>query len=248
MPRQKPLVRDLLTDPGMGYAVCNIIYASKANDVALGAAFACALMIVLLRAARLHIPPTGAWRRRLHDEGLSLRLLGIVIVAASLYTLGAAQLGFSDSPAHYRFALLQGMAGLLFGTGNLLLARSLDGRRIARSLRGTLLQPETWMAAGMLCLGLIAGPLALLALPFVVAGYALALRGLYRGRPEWHNHPKLYYAAATLVFAAVAADPWIVAANVLNALCLVTIEHRLTPGGLWRLLPAPHLLSRESRI
>lgn len=229
----------ILRDPGFGFAVCNIIYASKANSVALAGAFFCALAIIGLGALRAQYPHTNTgavskWQRHLHDERLSLRLLGAVVLLSSAYTLGGVMLG--HYPADMAgLPALQATAGILFGTSNFMLAASLTRKLppLGRGIAGTFLQAETWMAGGMLCLGLMTGLTALVIFPFVAIGYALALGNIRHNRAEYHGHPKLWYAAATLGFAALSPDGWLVAANLINAACLIAIEHRLTPQGLW---------------
>jgi hypothetical protein len=93
------------------------------------------------------------------------------------------------------------------------------------------------MALGMLCLGLMAGPWALVAFPFVAAGYTIALRNIHRGLPENAGHPKFYYAAATLCFAAITTDPVLMIANMINAVYLVVFEFRLMRQSLCSLRP-----------
>ena len=228
---------DVLRDPGFGFAICNIIYASKSNSVALSGAFICALAIIGLRWMRAVLPQDGSSaRRHLHDEAVSLRLLGAVIMLSSLYTLTGLMLGHYSADA-VTMVTLQATAGVLFAAGNFMLAASF-GRIPAStfSVAATLRQPETWMAAGMLCLGLMAGIEALIVFPFVAIGYMIALGNIRHGRREYHGHPKLWYAAGTLGFAGIAVDPWLVLANLINAVCLIVIEHRLTPAGL---LPQP---------
>ncbi len=228
---------DVLRDPGFGFAVCNVIYASMANSVALAGAFICAVAIIGLRALRVALPADGSGlRRHLHDEAVSLRLLAAVIMLSSLYTMAGLMMGHYSADT-ISLVALQATAGILFATGNFMLAASF-GRvpATAFSIAATLRQPETWMAAGMLCLGLMAGAAALIIFPFVAIGYVIALQNIRHARPEYHRHPKLWYAAGTLGFAGIASDPLLVLANLINAVCLVVIEHRLTPGGL---LPQP---------
>lgn len=220
-------LKQLVGDPGLGFAICNIIYASQSSELALAASFICALVILALRALRQARPLRDAsW---LHDEALPLRLLGVIVMFTSFYTLGAIALGRIDAGAS-QFVLLQALSALLFGVGNLLLAASLRGTALSsRGIAGTLRLPETWMAAGMLVLGLMAGWQAMVAFPFVAVGYIRALGNIRDGAPEYRGHPKLWYALATVSFALVTTNPWLMAANVLNAACLVALEYRLMP-------------------
>lgn len=231
------LGHDLLSDPGFGFAICGIIYASKATTAAQICAFACAIIIVALRFVRRHANEFALSPRmhaRLHDDGLSLRVLGVIGLASSLGTFTAIANGqYIDATLPY--LVLQGSAAILFAVANFMLAASISGR-IARSHRrmiAVLLQPETWLLGGMTCLGLMTGLDALMILPLLVVGYVLTLRNLKNNLPEHHTHPKLWYAAATLGFAALSPDGWLLAANIINAACLVAIEHRITPYGLF---------------
>lgn len=231
--------KTLLADPGLGFAICNIIYASQSNDLALAASFICALVILALRGLRMALPQASApspsrLMALLHDEALPLRLLGCIVIYSALFTLATLALGRVEGDM-YHFVLLQAVSAFLFGVGNLLLAVSFNRATSAkRGIADSFRLPETWMAAGMLCLGLMAGWQAIVAFPFVAVGYWRALQNIRAGAPEYRGHPKLWYAAATLCFAAIAGNPWLVAANILNAACLAALEHRLTPQGLWR--------------
>lgn len=42
MRRPLHITREILSDPGFGFSVCNILYLSKINEVTLAAAFFCA--------------------------------------------------------------------------------------------------------------------------------------------------------------------------------------------------------------
>lgn len=225
------MLKAAIADPALGFAICSIIYASKSTTVAIICAFACAMLIITLGIARqcagTQLP--AHILKHLHDDGLSLRILGVLGLASGVYTL-TMQTG---SNAH-ALALLQGISGILFAAANFMLAASMSGARAMRHpLVKILLQAETWILAGMLCLGLMAGAQALIMLPFMLMGYAITLGNIRHQRPEHHGHPKLFYAAATLGFAAFSPDGWLLLANIINAACLVSIEHRLTPGGLF---------------
>lgn len=230
-------LREIVCDPAFGFAVCTIIYTSKATAVAQLCAFACALLIIALRMARRFDRATlpAFLRASIHDDGLTLRVLGVLGLASSVYTLGTITFGqFSGSSMS--MAVLQGSSGILFAVANFMLAASVSGSRAQRHPLATLvLQAETWLLGGMLCLGLMAGTQALILAPLLVVGYGITLSNVRHARPEHYLHPKLWYAAATLGFAALSPDGWLLLANVLNAVCLIVIEHRLTPGGL--LLP-----------
>lgn len=224
----RALLHDITCDPAFGFAICTIIYASKATALAQACAFACTLLIITLRVVRRidGISP------RFHDDGLTLRVLGTLGLASSIYTLGTIGFGHFDGSS-LSMAVMQGSSGILFAIANFMLAASMSGARALRHpLAKLLLRAETWLLGGMLCLGLMTGVTALIMLPFLMTGYALALHNIRHRRPEHHNHPKLWYAAATIGFATISPDGWLVFANLLNALCLINLEHRLTPGGL----------------
>lgn len=222
------LIHDILCDPSFGFALCNILYGLKANTVALAGAFVCATLIILQRCLRQIYPAQKMlWQKCLHNDQLSLSLLGVVIIFSSLYTLQAA---LTD---HNIPALLQGIAGVLFGGANLMIARQLGNKHKNNAVGKLLLQPETWMAGGMLCIGLMTGPYALALFPFVYFGYRQTLANLRQGQPEYTGHPKLWYAIATLGFAGLAAgDVVLCTANILNAIYLVILEAHLMPGGI----------------
>ncbi len=233
--RHHSLTRDIVCDPAFGFAICTIIYASKSTTMAQLCAFVCALAIVALRFLRRHHAGQNlrVWQQRLlFDDGMSLRVLGTLGLFASCHTLGSVML----APAHLTttsMAAMQACSGLLFAVANFMLAASVSGRDTHRHpVIAVLLQAETWMLGGMFFLGLMAGLQALALLPLLVMGYAITLSNIRHARPEHHRHPKLWYAAATLGFAAISPDGWLVFANVLNAICLVALEHRLTPQGL----------------
>ena len=227
-------LHDLICDPALGFAVCTIIYTSKATALAQACAFACALLIIVLRMARRldrTLLPV-ALRQSIDDDGLTLRVLGVLGLASSVYTLGTISFGQFNGNS-MSMAVLQGSSGILFAVANFMLAASVSGARAQRHpLVTLLLQAETWLLGGMLCLGLMTGASALILAPLLVTGYALTLSNVRHARPEYHNHPKLWYAAATLGFAAISPDGWLLFANILNAACLIALEHRLTPGGL----------------
>lgn len=228
-------LRDVACDPALGFALCGMIYASKATAVAQVCAFTCALLIIALRMVRrldLTFLPTHI-AMSLHDDGLTLRVLGTLGLASSVSTFGTIAFGhFSDGSLS--MAVLQGSAGLLFAVANFMLAASMSGRRaISHPMITLLLQAETWMLGGMLCLGLMTGAQALIMLPFLMVGYGMTLHNVRHQRPEHTAHPKLWYAAATLGFAAISPDYALLCANLLNAACLIVLEHRLTPCGLW---------------
>lgn len=226
------LLHDIACDPALGFALCTIIYASKATALAQACAFACTLIIITLRIARRVESLSPAFSARLHDDGLTLRVLSVLGLASSIYTLGTVSLGHFDG-GNMSMAVLQGSSGILFAVANFMMAASISGERAMRHPMVTLLlQAETWLLGGMLCLGLMTGISALIMLPFLVTGYAITLSNVRHGRPEHHNHPKLWYAAATIGFATISPDGWLVFANMLNAVCLIGLEHRLTPGGL----------------
>ncbi len=222
------LIHDILCDPSFGFALCNILYGLKANTVALAGAFICATLIILQRCLRQMYPvQTTVWQKLMHNDQLSLSILGIVIICSSFYTL---QTTIAD---HNIPAMLQGIAGILFGGANLMIARQLGNKHKNNAVGKLLLQPETWMAGGMLCIGLMTGPYALALFPFVFLGYRQTLKNLRQGQPEYTGHPKLWYALATLGFAGLAAgDVVLFTANILNAIYLVILEAHLMPGGI----------------
>lgn len=224
----RALLHDITCDPAFGFAICTIIYASKATALAQACAFACTLLIITLRVVRR----INGISPRFHDDGLTLRVLGTLGLASSIYTLGTIGLGHFDGTS-MSMAVMQGSSGILFAIANFMLAASMSGDRALRHpLAKLLLRAETWLLGGMLCLGLMTGMAALIMLPFLMTGYALALHNIRHRRPEHYNHPKLWYAAATIGFATISPDGWLVFANLLNALCLINLEHRLTPGGM----------------
>lgn len=244
----KKLLGEILTDPGTGFCFCNLVCFSSGRGYGFAAILLCTLAILTLKILSISQPVWLSARlslgHRLQNRALPLRLLGctLAFIAASMVLQPDGQPGF-----------VAPLTCLMFAIGNLMLANSLekgplnavalreaDKVRLRQICLNSLRQAETWLALGMLGLGLLSGPQSVFVFPFILTGYGIALRNITRNLPEHQGHPKIWYALANAGFGIIAiaeGHAAIAFADFLSAFYMILLEGRLTPSGLssvWR--------------
>lgn len=112
--------------------------------------------------------------------------------------------------------------------------KTISNPKLGDILKKSLRMPETFMLAGALGAGLMAGGEALLALPIVGTAHAVAVRNIMQNKPEHNGHPKLIAAVSATLFAGIgvaSGNLFVSLAHLIGAGVLVSIECRITPGG-----------------
>lgn len=265
--RKDSLLRSLVFDPGLGFAVGNILlFASTGGLPGLIISTAAAALITANNIAQRYpdkISPDSRLGRLIHDPRTPNTITGsglLAIAAAGLITAltGPAGLAAGGALAALKAAgpifWLSSFTGLSFAAANFGIAANLGSKdkkadapkpktrlgRLAHTAKLLLKSPDTYIAAGLMGMGLISGGWSMLAFPAVLSGYVRTIRNSMSGKPPHNGHPKIHYAAAGVVFSAVG----LLSGNILPALsnmvatyAVSNVEARLTPGGfkqIWR--------------
>ncbi len=198
------IVKDVVTDPGFGFSVCNMLFYANGDYVGLIASAICTMAVVTLRIIRVEQP---SWARdnrfiwqQVTDDRLPLRMLGALVFFVGVSKICASCDNF-----------LPFICCMLFGIGNFTLANSCgtaahQSKKFGetRCLKLLMTLPETYFALGMTCIGLMAGSTSLFVLPVIAIGYFIAIQNVIHHRPEHKNHPKAYYALGYIIFSLIA--------------------------------------------
>jgi hypothetical protein len=148
-------------------------------------------------------------------------------------------------------AFLPAAASILFAVANFRLAESISKKahnqaqvdppprltkpNAAEITAVMLKRPEIYLNAGFACAGLMAGGGALFILPVVATAFGVGMHNALKEKPEYAGHPKIITASAAAVFSAIGyanGHTLIAAAHAINAVSLVEMERRVTPGGM----------------
>lgn len=267
--KQEGILRSLLFDPGLGFAVGNILlFASTGGVPGLVISTAAAALITANNIAQRYprlIKQKSRLGRLVHDPRTPNTITGtglVAITAAGLITALTGPAGLAAGggvlaalKAAGPTMWLSSFTGMSFAVANFGIAANLKNKDTAKPAdksRQTRLQklghtakmllrsPDTYIAAGLMGMGLISGGWSMLAFPAVMSGYVRTIRNSMADKPPHTGHPKIHYAAAGVVFSAVG----LLSGNVLPALsnmiatyAVSNVEAKLTPGGfkqIWR--------------
>lgn len=224
------IIREVITDPGVGYSVVNsILFASSANAWGLGACLVATGVAVISKI--LSLQKNSTVPRVFLDGRTPLRVSSL-----ALLLVGGMALFNGD--------MLPAVTSAFFAAANFRIAESIlraeQKQRDHRKLAKVIFQrPDFYINAGFACAGLMAGGSAFWVFPVVAASLWIATRSVLQGKPEHTGHPKVVSAGAALIFSAIgftSGNFWPAVSHILSALVLLNIESRVTPGGFRQVL------------
>ncbi|MFH1157513.1 MAG: hypothetical protein V1721_01300 [Pseudomonadota bacterium] len=212
------ILKEVVTDPGVGFSVRNVLlFAAGYNVLGLSACLAAAVATIALKT--LSLTNVRALPAIILDKRLTL---WIISAALLLTAAGALAKG----------AYLPAMAGILFAAGNIRIAESLSKKgHDARTILSLLFKrPDIYINGGTALACWMAGNAALWVFPLVVVSTAVMLRNAWLKKPECTGYPKTMIASATLISAVIAfanASVLIGISHVLGAWIVFSIERRI---------------------
>lgn len=236
-------VGNTLVDPGFGFAVCNTLLFASGGGIPLAVCAAAAGTIAGTKFAEAYglLGSGNALTRFLKDERTPLRLAGcamgivaghalyaglmlsaFVSISFGIFDFMAAE-KIKNAKAQFNAAAGNKTTGLLAKAGNLVTSS------------------DSYVALGLSGAAVMAAPaVAVVTIPFVVAGAAVAIGNAARGKSESNGHPKIFSALACLgsgvagLFIGGSALP--AAAMAVAGLVYVRIESQITGGGFKKIV------------
>ncbi len=240
MAMTRRLVKEVATDPGVGFGVANVLlFVSVTNSLGLAA---CVLATVVAAVSRAVCVEPNIFLNRYP------RLLEILADGRTPLRVNALSLLVVGGVALAAGALLPAVTSVFFAIANYWIAES-----ISRALRNIddvavvsrlpalqrlahliFKRADFYICTGMSLSGLMAGGAALWIFPLVALAFALMLRNAWQEKPEHQGHPKVLAATARFIFALIGFASGNISAalsHVLGTYVMLDIEARITPGG-----------------
>lgn len=249
-------LKDTLTDPGFGFGVALTFLFAASSPVGLTASIIASTLIAGIKLTQNLAPDVFARMPKvdqmLHDPRTPLRIIGLsglVVMGAALAITGIPLAGQVASMGEFFVKgwapmILPALTSLGFALGDFGLARSIGNATTAKTedisqsvlskFVRILKRPETTLAVGNLGVGLMSGGLAVIAFPFVIGSFALAVKNVLKNDAEYKSHPNIYMATANLAFGAIAlaaGNPIIAIGDMLSCAYLTILDSKITPGG-----------------
>lgn len=255
------ILRELILDPGFGFAVsCTLIFVPT-SLLGLAACIAASTAIAVIKALRvaqpLFLQRDTLFARLIKDDRIPLQLIGaalLIVTAATLVQNTASLLAVSNDIQEFVVqgwysTLLPAIASTAYAVAdfrfaaaiseNLNPSRQQDSHPPQTILRLIIYRPETYVAIASISTGLMTGGISLIGLPFAFSGYTIILRNILQKRPPYTGHPNLYFAVMMALLSGIAfsSDNILLGlANLLSAIYLTRIAVLMTPGGFYRIL------------
>jgi hypothetical protein len=237
------ITKGVILDPGIVYTSADVLLFAGTNPVGFGAMLTATGIAAGLKTTAVMQPSFLDKHPRLkafvHDDRTPLRAgaVALLVVAGATFAGGM---------------MLPAAASLLFAIANYRLAESIsshhkeaEAKKAANSdgkpknkavefAKALFTRPDFYLNSGFACAGLMAGGASLFVLPLVALAFGVSIRNALKGKPEHAGHPKMITGTAAGVFAGIGhanGHGLIAAAHALNAIVLMEMERRVTPGG-----------------
>lgn len=237
------LTKGVILDPGIVYTSADVLLFAGTNPVGFGAMLTATGIAAGLKGTAVMQPKFldkhPKVKAFIHDDRTPLRAgaVALLVVAGTAFSGGM---------------MLPAAASLLFAVANYRLAESISKQHVEAEARkaaenegkpknkakefakALFTRPDFYLNAGFACAGLMAGGAALFVLPLVAVAFGVSIRNALKGKPEYAGHPKMITGTAAGVFAGIGhanGHGLIAAAHALNAIVLMEMERRVTPGG-----------------
>ena len=239
------ITKEVITDPGVGFGVRNVLlFAAGTNTLGLGACIVAAGVTAATKTLALAKPRLAQKFPKLLNALSDSRTPLHAISAALLFVGGAALL---------KGAFLPAATSILFALGNFRIAASISDRLLKKSdvvtdkkqpfvkrlLNLLIKRPDLYINAGSVCAGVMAGGAALWVIPVVAVALGIALYNVWNQKPEYTGYPKAINAGATVIFSGIGianGNFLIAASHALGAAVLFNVECRITPGGFRQIM------------
>lgn len=236
------LTKGVVLDPGIVYTTADVLLFAGTNLTGLAAMLAATGLAATLRTMSILQPKFLDRYPKIasvaFDDRTPLRAGGL-----ALLVVGGAAVSTG--------AMLPAAASFLFAAANFRLAESISKKadnsqqvnpspRLVKPSAAEITavfikRPELYLNAGFACAGMMAGGAALFILPVVATAFGIGMKNALQEKPEYAGHPKIITATAAAIFAGIGyanGHGLIAAAHALNAVVLVEMERRVTPGGM----------------